>query len=157
MGQISLLVIILTLIFSFSTTRVVIAQMVTPGTGIVQAPSSPVLPPVFSTYPMIPLENLNNFELSTLGPSTLGERTESRSNLTVNPLIERVAINTQQVEGRSAEVDFIPSEPNVELVPLPSKTSEEFYRWTDEEGVLHVTNDLDSVPQKYRNRVEIQR
>lgn len=157
MGQISLIIIILTFIFSFSPTRSVMAQTVNPETDLFQSQPFPVLPPVFSTYPIIPLEDLNNFEKSTLVPTTLGAKTERRSNLTVNPTVERVVINTQGVEERSAGAGFVPSEPNVELVPLPSRTSEKFYRWTDAEGVLHVTNDMDSVPAKYRNRVEIQR
>ena len=157
MGQISLIIIILTLIFSFSATGSVMAQTVNSGTDLFQTQPFPTLPPVFSSYPMIPLEDLDSFEKSTLVPSTLGAKAERRDNLTVNTRIGRFVLNSQQVEGRSAEVDFIPSEPNVELIPLPSRTSEKFYRWNDEDGVLHVTNDLDSVPSKYRSRVEIQR
>ena len=148
MGQISLIIIILTLIFSFSATGSVMAQTVNSGTDLFQTQPFPTLPPVFSSYPMIPLEDLDSFEKSTLVPSTLGAKAERRDSLTVNTRIGRFVLNSQQVEGRSADV---------ELIPLPSRTSEKFYRWTDEDGVLHVTNDLDSVPSKYRSRVEIQR
>ncbi|HEX3036112.1 MAG TPA: hypothetical protein VHT73_13500 [Thermodesulfobacteriota bacterium] len=157
MGQISLILIIIALIFSFNTTKSVTAQTVSPRADVAQAPSFPILPPVFSTYPLIPLGDLDNFEMSTLDQSTLGARTERRSNLTVNPLIERVVINNQQVEERTAGADSIPAEPEMELVPLPSRTTEKYYTWTDEDGVLHVTNDSDSVPSKYRSRVKVQR
>lgn len=35
------------------------------------------------------------------------------------------------------------------LVLLPLSVNAEFYRWTDDKGVLHVTDDPSNVPQKY--------
>src|SRR5262249_51510826 len=36
----------------------------------------------------------------------------------------------------------------------PSTRRSELYRWTDEDGVLHMTDRLDSVPQQYRSRLK---
>ncbi len=35
------------------------------------------------------------------------------------------------------------------LILLPLSVNAEFYRWTDDEGVIHVTDDPTNIPQKY--------
>ena len=35
-----------------------------------------------------------------------------------------------------------------------SARASDFYKWTDEDGVVHLANSLDEVPEKYRNQIE---
>jgi hypothetical protein len=38
----------------------------------------------------------------------------------------------------------------------PSRSGADFYRWTDDNGGVHLTNRLDSVPERYRARAQSQ-
>jgi len=40
------------------------------------------------------------------------------------------------------------------FIPLSFSYSEEVYRWTDEKGGVHLTDDLSKVPDRYRSQVE---
>jgi hypothetical protein len=92
----------------------------------------------------VPLENLDNFGLSTLEPTTLGKRTERTSNLEVNTLRENIGEGEQSEE--TAEVVILESSSRETFIPLPERTSGRFYTWVDRDGVINVTNDPDSVP-----------
>ncbi|MGH7769400.1 MAG: aspartyl protease family protein [Candidatus Binatia bacterium] len=37
---------------------------------------------------------------------------------------------------------------------LPPALSQEFYRWTDDKGAVHFTDNIYSIPEKYRNQVQ---
>lgn len=39
------------------------------------------------------------------------------------------------------------------LALLPAFALADIYRWTDTEGVLHITDDLDKIPHEYRNKI----
>ena len=42
---------------------------------------------------------------------------------------------------------------NTEEYP-PSPSDSNIYRWTDENGVIHITNDKDSIPIEYREQLQ---
>lgn len=119
-----------------------------------------------------PQENLNPFGMSSLGEnsggmgseagSTLGTRSRRPSNLEVNPPRRNRQTN-----------DVIPSDEELLVAPpvnathdetignqftgeidsnlSPSEGSGEIYQWFDENGILHVTNELTSVPPQFRD------
>lgn len=110
-----------------------------------------------------PEENLDNFGLSTLGQgqggSTLGKSLKRKSNIEVNSPKEPA----EDENGEPGE-----GETNTKLLPPddsgyidesltrgpPSVPSEsEFYEWVDEEGNVHITNNLGDVPPQYREEI----
>lgn len=150
-------------IVSLSVSNVVTAQTMQRRIGGISQigtfANQPILQPFISPFAfpqpiVIPLVDLDLFALSTLQPSTLSTYAGRPSNLVVNPFIQDVI-----VEGEGKREDDRPlvifEGPGIEYSLLPPRTSEEFYRWVDENGVLHITNDLESVPPKYRPNVEI--
>ena len=148
MGQGSLIFIALIMISSLIPTRVGITQTTDEGADTLQNLPPPVLPPNFSSYIVVPQEDLNNFGMSTLRPSTLGTRTEEINNLKTNQLRERGEMMEEATEV------IAPEESNVEFIPLPQKTRDRFYMWVDKDGIINITNDRDSVPSKYRGQVK---
>jgi hypothetical protein len=85
--------------------------------------------------------------LSTLTQSTIGIRTKRLSNIEINQPREK-----KQLEETTL-AKFFPEEPrSTTYFSLPPSTGEKFYRWVDENGVVHVTNKPDSVPFGYRKQ-----
>ncbi|MGH7901170.1 MAG: hypothetical protein ACRENZ_05470 [Thermodesulfobacteriota bacterium] len=126
------------LVFSFTIPGVVIAQTNDEMANLLQAPAD------FPEYIVVPQEDLNPFGISTLDTSTLSARTGEKSNLEVNQPAKK-----RQVEETAIELS--PGEQNnMNFQPLSLKTRSNFYRWVDENGVINVTNDPDSLPSGYR-------
>lgn len=143
------------------------SQSTSSGTGIVspgtQTPEVLQGEPDFPEYIVAPREDLNSFGLSTMEGSTdmdyrdsvgtLGTTTKRPSNLEVNrpkeavPEEENADTNSQGQEDGFLEADVVNQSPS-----LRSRKQGSIYRWTDEEGVLHVTNDIGSVPAKYQEQ-----
>lgn len=139
MSQISLLIIAFIMFFSFTTPGVVIAQTDGEGVNVLQAPAD------FPDYIVVPRIDLNPFGMSTLNTSTLSARTEGKSNLVVNqPREKKQGEETLAVEVSPGERS------NITFHRLPLRTSNRFYTWVDENGVINVTNDPDSLPSGYR-------
>lgn len=130
----------------------------TPGTAV---PS----PAAFPEYTVRPAEDLNSFGLSTLGdstednyreaPGTLGTSKKRISNAEANKIrIEKK--KAEQQEQRGSEEEIIRNQINNKK---PKKNSVKYKKsklitWTDENGNVHITNDIGNVPQRYMESVE---
>ena len=138
MSQVSLLIIPFIMVFSFTISGVAISQTDGEGFNVLQTPAD------FPEVIVMPRVDLNPFEMSTLDRSTLIVRREEKSNLEVNQPAKK-----RQVEETAIELS--PGEQNnMNFQPLSLKTRSNFYRWVDENGVINVTNDPDSLPSGYR-------
>lgn len=118
--------------------------------GVVE-PFGQIVPPTAFPEPfLVPEKDVNNFELSTLDRSTLTGGEERRSNLEVN-LSEVV----KKKEVQPGDFPFDLKAPERDSYSLSSLgTTDKYYTWVDENGVMHITNSLDSVPGEYRDRLE---
>lgn len=118
--------------------------------------------PDFPERDVYPGVDLNPFGLSTMGGGsdvkardsvgTLGTTIKPPSNLEVNKPKEQVP----EEEGDKSNQGSQDSFNQADIVNQPSSSTsrrhENIYRWTDDAGVLHVTNDLGSVPPKYQEQ-----
>ncbi len=126
----------------------------------------------FQNPPYFPQENLNPYGLSSLGSkglgdrkegSTLGTTTKQKSNVEVNkPKEKKESQETTQEQGGveaitsttvKEETQPIPEESNEEVFASPLNKSIGFYKWKDENGVMHATNNLGSVPPEYQDQL----
>jgi hypothetical protein len=111
-----------------------------------------------------PNEDLNSFGLSSMGSgksgTTLGTGSQRTSNLEVNPPPKR------HQEDKGAEFDETggdgPIPPGEEYTDAPGAVIETpsnpasdnpIYKWVDDEGNLHITNNLGDVPAEYREEL----
>jgi hypothetical protein len=108
-----------------------------------------------------PEEDLNNFGLSTMGNgksgSTLGEKTRRTSNIEANAYFKSRKENNDNAGNEDQPEDSKESnEPTyIEPVAQPrahSASEKPIYEWTDENGTIHITNDLGQVPPEYQNQ-----
>lgn len=44
-------------------------------------------------------------------------------------------------------------EPNEKFLALPSTPTDKIYKWMDKNGTLHITNDSNSIPQEYKDKL----
>jgi hypothetical protein len=125
--------------------------------GVIQGESEP------PWYYYWPDENLNPFGMSTLGNegggSTFGKSTERPSNLQVNPPMQEEMQNQENVDDVTNNVppeDTLSPEESIS-VGSPSAPAKKgpVYKWVDDKGVIHVTNDLGSVPAEYLDKITI--
>ena len=127
-------------------------------------------PPIRRDGIVIPREDLNQFENSTLrerstnfrqGQSTLNPSTTRKSNAEVNADIEKsreernnaleeekTTVQTTTEEKPTAQDD----KNSVKGTSDFSSGSSTLFRWTDKDGNLHVTDNLGSVPPEYRDQ-----
>lgn len=169
----SLFLSLLIIVAAICTPNNSFSQSTSGGTGIVspnaeppsggsQTPDVVQGEPDFPEYIVAPRDSLNPFGLSSMSGSTdvdyrdsvgtLGTTTKRPSNLEVNRPKEQIPEedadkSTQGSEDSFTEADIVNRPP-----PATSGKHENIYRWTDEEGVLHVTNDLGTVPPKYQEQ-----
>ncbi len=135
-------------------------------------PSAPT-PADFPQPVVVPYEDLNVFEMSTLGggglsprqtTSTLQRRMEKKSNVEVNTEIkkrleERRQKLTERAEKKAeAETQGLGEAPTQtasvpSLSPRTPRKSGTYYVWTDENGVVHVSNTLIGVPLKEQMKI----
>ncbi|MGQ0793986.1 MAG: DUF4124 domain-containing protein [Deltaproteobacteria bacterium] len=136
----------------------------------VKTPDAPVID---NNGLVLPRKDLDNFEMSTLGSngladnkkrSTLSRNAERKTNAEVNKPREK----TDPAPAEEFAVDETPYEP----VEDTTGASEEYYeqssalggsgqaarlgkyfKWVDDNGVVHVTDDLGSVPLKYQEQI----
>jgi hypothetical protein len=178
MGRLDVIIIIGLITFiSFMTPEIVSAQT-TEGTevpaqdgetttqGSTEPQAQPNAPIIDNTGMVYPREDLDNFEMSSLGKSTgLGGReerstlereTKRKSNLEVNRPRQKNAgeepaqETNDETDGSSSEVQYDSESPIG--YTSPSKSSG-LFTWKDENGVVHVSNDLGSVPTKYQEQI----
>jgi hypothetical protein len=163
------------LVSTIYTPVISFCQSTSGGTGIVspnaqppsggsQAPDVLQGQPDFPDYIVAPRDNLNPFGLSTMSGSkdvdyrgsvgTLGTTTKRPSNLEVNSPKEQIPEEGADKSNQGSEDSFIEADIVNQPPPSSSRKHKEvsIYRWTDEEGVLHVTNDLGTVPPKYQEQ-----
>lgn len=118
-----------------------------------QVATQPAQPPWFFYWPS---EDPDNFQYSGLGSSSLSgaNRFERRSNVEVNRRVEEEEENTANTSAieppTSIEVDT-ETAGNIDSRPASGSS---IFKWVDDDGVVHVTNNLGSIPEKYRNQVE---
>lgn len=140
----------------------------TPPQGTASQPGQFVNPPYF------PQKDLNNFELSTLGGKGLGERkegstlgggTKQKSNAEVNKPKEKnetegaaaqagteSGVETNTATAGTGETSQVNSNESTETLSTPLNKSSGLYTWKDRNGVVHVTNNMGSVPAEYREQ-----
>ncbi len=151
--------------------------------GPVFSQSGPAPAPVpadFPSYIVVPSEDLNPYDLSTMqkstetnyrdGTGTLGTSVQRQSNIEVNEALQKKkqermkaaeeakAKNLQAPED--AEGEGAPTEEGITAGPPELGDSARdldtpgvrggLFTWTDEQGVLHATNDIGQVPIKYQ-------
>ncbi len=116
---------------------------------------------------VVPYKNLDLYEKSTLNSrfgryrdtsSTLGSREKRRSNVELNKPLEKKEEEAKE-EGVEEGEELIP--PAAELAttlnkppaaPAGVSKSGTFYQWVDENGVVHITNNISLVPREERIR-----
>ena len=120
-------------------------------TAHAQVSTQPVQPPWYYYWPS---ESGDNFEYSELGNSSLspGNGLERISNIDVNK---------QEVDEESS--GYVPTKPDdinadleetrVNVNSRPSSSSL-LIKWVDDEGVVHVTNNPGSIPEKYKDQFD---
>ncbi len=89
--------------------------------------------------------------------STLGEKTRRTSNIEANAYLKSKKENKENADSEeNTEAGTESREPlYVEPVAQPrahSASEKPIYEWTDENGTLHITNDLGQVPPEYQNQ-----
>lgn len=147
------------------------AQDTVPSAPSAQTPDVIQTPPDFPEYIVTPREDLNNYNLSTMteskgidyrdGVGTLGTTEERRSNLEVNAELQRKRQEIEKTKRKPKEEkkpesqekasagNSAPSQDSGEKVFSPG-VKRGLFTWTDENGVLHATNDLGHVPIEYQ-------
>lgn len=144
-----------------------------PPAPVAPAPGVPT-PPDFPQYIVTPRDDLNPYDLSTMqkstesgyreGTGTLGTTPERSSNIEINEALsksrqERLKASQKQAAEEEAEqeagLEVAPSAPDQAAGPQSDDLSTpgvrgSLFTWTDENGVLHATNDLGQVPIEYQ-------
>jgi hypothetical protein len=133
-----------------------------PPSGESQSPDVVQSQPDFPDYDVYPGVDLNPFGLSTMGGSSdvkardsvgsLGTSVKRPSNLEVNKPRKQIPEKEAEKSNQGSQDSFSQADIINQPPPSTSHRHENIYRWTDEEGVLHVTNDLGSVPPKYQEQ-----
>lgn len=115
-----------------------------------QIPGHVVGPVVLNNGIVLPLEDLDSFQDSTLDPTTFGKRIEQKSNVELNePGENRSKVRGREVNDRANQTQIEDgSEPNI--VSLSPSKRTPIYVWTDKKGVTHFTNLIKSVPLEFR-------
>ena len=102
-----------------------------------------------------PDENLNNFGLSSMGQgTTMGKTPERESNLEVNPVKPKPTPAPEDEEEAPPDeaIDSgTAAEPNAGRQTGASGAA--FYKWVDEKGELHITNNIGEVPLEYQQQI----
>jgi hypothetical protein len=144
------------------------------------APDTAETPPDFPEYIVTPREDLNPYDLSTMeksqdmdyreGAGTLGTTEKRSGNIEINEALKQRKEEREKAKQKEEEEEQKKSGPEanasvgqpdngggVELSG-PSAAGDlsspgvraGLFTWTDENGVLHVTNDLGQVPMEYQ-------
>jgi hypothetical protein len=115
-----------------------------------QIPGHVVGPVVLNNGIVLPLEDLDSFQDSTLDPTTFGKRIEQKSNVELNePRENRPEVRGREVSERANQTQ-IEEGSESDFVPLSPSKRTPIYLWTDKKGVAHFTNLIKSVPPEFR-------
>lgn len=109
-------------------------------------------PVVLNNGIVLPFEDLNPFQDSTLDSTTLGKSIEQKSNVELNqPRENRSEVRGPEVTERTSQTQMErESEPS--FVPLSPPMRTPIYVWTDKKGATHFTNLIKSVPLEFRDQ-----
>lgn len=109
-------------------------------------------PVVLNNGIVLPLENLNPFQDSTMDPTTLGKSIEQRSNVELNePRGNKSAVRGPEVSERMVQTQ-VERESEPSFAPLSPHTRTPIYMWMDKKGTTHLTNLIKSVPPEFRDQ-----
>ncbi len=138
-----------------------------PGAVAPTAPSPGDFPPTI-IYPEYDLDQFENSSLrgtkthNRYGQSTLTPKITQKSNAEVNAEIEkRRAERLEALEKENAEDDQTAdgqkpdtqdSAGSADNTNFNAPGTSALFSWTDKDGILHVTDDLYSVPPEYRDQ-----
>ncbi len=142
------------------------------------APAAPApeiidTPPDFPEYIVTPREDLNPYDYSTMdkstetyqreGAGTLGTTEERKSNVEINEALKKKKAEREKAKEKpkakpdsdKTDRDDMSAAPAPEGVDTGEKVLSPAVRgglftWTDQDGVLHATNDLGQVPIEYQ-------
>lgn len=144
------------------------------------APVPAPAPADFPSYIVTPSEDLNPYDLSTMekstetdyreGTGTLGTSVDRQSNLEVNEALQKqkqarmkAAEEAKAKELKKTEESGAEEAPPQDMSPAGEPELGDsaadletpgvrggLFTWTDEQGVLHATNDIGQVPIKYQ-------
>lgn len=105
-----------------------------------------------------PDEDLDNFGLSSMGEgTTMGKTPQRKSNLEVNPAkpkptpLPEDEEETPPDESTGAAAGVTPPEAGAGRQTGDSGAA--FYRWVDDKGNLHITNNIGEVPLEYQQQI----
>ena len=136
-----------------------------------EAPEVVESSPNFPDYIVTPREDVNPYSLSTMskstetnfreGAGTLGTDVNRQSNLEINASLEERRQERQKAAQSEAEKEGQKEDVTIDSVPGSTQGSRGkkafspgvkggLFTWTDDQGVLHATNDLGLVPIKYQ-------
>ncbi|MGI9534109.1 MAG: hypothetical protein ACR2NW_04090 [Thermodesulfobacteriota bacterium] len=133
-------------------TSIFILTVCLPTLAYSQVATQPVQPPWYFYWPS---ENADNFEYSELGNSSLsgGNSFQRRSNVEVNKKEDQekgITAPSDPNTSTSVDVEIDTTENNFDT-RVPSSSS--IIKWVDDKGVVHVTNEPGTIPEKYRDQV----
>jgi hypothetical protein len=111
-----------------------------------------------------PNEDLNSFGLSTMGSgksgTSMGTESERTSNLQVNPPSKRhqddkgTEFDEAGGDGPIPSGEEYPDAPGSAIeTPSNPVSNNPIYKWVDDDGNLHITNNLGDVPTEYQEEV----
>lgn len=153
------------------TTTITAPTPASPPATVVVPPQTPAAPGTavpspgaFPDYTVRPSEDLNSFGLSSLSdstednyrdaPGTLGTSKKRLSNAEANKarIEKKKAEQAEKAESKGESKEII------EDLYKPKKSSTNYkksklIRWTDDDGNIHITNDIGNVPQQYMESV----
>ena len=136
-----------------------------------EAPAAVESGPNFPEYIVTPREDVNPYSLSTMskstetgfreGAGTLGTTERRQSNLEINASLDAKRQERQKAAQAEEEKDSNNVDEPIGTIPKSSgsrggnKTfspgvKRGLFTWTDDDGVLHATNNLGLVPIKYQ-------
>jgi hypothetical protein len=133
-----------------------------PGGGAPGGPGQAPSPLDFPEYIITPSEDLNQFENTRIkrtktdyrkGQSTLTKPLTRKSNAEVNAEIEKRRAERQKaLEQPSPADEAAAAQQPAANGTIDAPGASTLYSWKDKDGILHVTDDLSSVPPEYRDQ-----
>lgn len=106
-----------------------------------------------------PDENLNNFGLSSMGEgTTMGQTPQRKSNLEVNPVKPKPSPEPDDEDDEEAPPEGSlgagsGAAPEAGAGRQTGGSGAAFYRWVDDKGNVHYTNNLGEVPLEYQEQM----
>ncbi len=105
-----------------------------------------------------PDEDLNNFGLSSMGEgTTMGQTPQRKSNLEVNPVKPKPSPEPDEDDEEAPPEGSLGAGSNAAPEAGAGRqtggSGAAFYRWVDDKGNVHYTNNLGEVPLEYQEQM----